>query len=107
MYQSSPIDYSVLKECKELAHMEYFVNPHGSLFKLTQGEFDFIMDLIREDNPVKPKTGEVSRYTKQDFMQQVYMEEEGYNTLIALLKNKKNLILQGAPGVGKTFAARR
>lgn len=31
--------------------MEYFVNQQGSLFKLTKGEFDFIMDMIRENNP--------------------------------------------------------
>lgn len=30
-----------------------------------------------------------------------------YDTLTNLLKNKKNIILQGAPGVGKTFAAKR
>lgn len=35
------------------------------------------------------------------------MTEERYNILTVLLKNKKNLILQGAPGVGKTFAAKR
>lgn len=46
-------------------------------------------------------------YTKADFLSQVYMTEERYDTLVALLKNKKNLILQGAPGVGKTFTARR
>lgn len=46
-------------------------------------------------------------YTKEDFLSQVYMTEERYDTLAALLKNKKNLILQGAPGVGKTFAAKR
>jgi 5-methylcytosine-specific restriction protein B len=46
-------------------------------------------------------------YTKEDFLSQVYMTEERYDTLIALLQNKKNLILQGAPGVGKTFAAKR
>ena len=27
--------------------------------------------------------------------------------LVSVLKNKKNIILQGAPGVGKTFAAKR
>ena len=27
--------------------------------------------------------------------------------MVAVLKNKKNIILQGAPGVGKTFAAKR
>jgi 5-methylcytosine-specific restriction protein B len=46
-------------------------------------------------------------YTKEDFLSQVYMTEERYDTLVALLQNKKNLILQGAPGVGKTFAAKR
>ena len=46
-------------------------------------------------------------YTKEDFLSQVYMAAERYDTLVALLQNKKNLILQGAPGVGKTFAAKR
>ena len=46
-------------------------------------------------------------YTKDDFLQDVYMSEERYNTLAALLLTKKNIILQGAPGVGKTYAAKR
>ena len=35
------------------------------------------------------------------------MSEDDYNTLVGLIKNKKNVILQGAPGVGKTFVAKR
>ena len=35
------------------------------------------------------------------------MSEDEYNTLVQLVSVKKNVILQGAPGVGKTFAARR
>ena len=46
-------------------------------------------------------------YTKQDFLNEVYMTNEQFDTLISLLENKKNLILQGAPGVGKTFTAKR
>lgn len=46
-------------------------------------------------------------YTAEDFLKKVFMEESDYNTLVAVLKNKKNIILQGAPGVGKTFAAKR
>lgn len=46
-------------------------------------------------------------YTAEDFLSEVYMEASDYNTLVAVLKNKKNIILQGAPGVGKTFAAKR
>lgn len=46
-------------------------------------------------------------YTKTDFLEDVYISEEKYETCVSRLKHKKNLILQGAPGVGKTFAARR
>lgn len=103
---SSPIDYLTLKECPELERMEYFQNPQGSLFKLTRGEYDFIIDLIREENPLPQETG-LESYTKADFLDEVYMTEDRYDTLAALLRSKKNVILQGAPGVGKTFAARR
>lgn len=46
-------------------------------------------------------------YTKDDFLNKVYMNEDTYNTLTELLEAKYNVILQGAPGVGKTFAAKR
>lgn len=46
-------------------------------------------------------------YTKDDFLDEVFMSEETYNTLVGLLNAKYNVILQGAPGVGKTFAAKR
>ncbi len=46
-------------------------------------------------------------YTAEDFLDEVYMSGADYQILINLLKNKKNIILQGAPGTGKTFAAKR
>ncbi len=46
-------------------------------------------------------------YTKADFLKDVYISDDKYDTCVSRLKHKKNLILQGAPGVGKTFAARR
>ncbi|MBR3240522.1 MAG: AAA family ATPase [Oscillospiraceae bacterium] len=49
----------------------------------------------------------VDPYDKAAFLNQVYMSGERYDTLVALLKHRKNVILQGAPGVGKTFAATR
>lgn len=103
---TSPIDYATLRGCPELERMEYFQNPQGSLFKLTRGEFDFILDMIREENPVAQEAS-VDAYTKSDFLDEVYMTEKRYENLVAVLRNKKNIILQGAPGVGKTFAARR
>lgn len=103
---TSPIDFSTLKECSELEKMEYFGMQQGSLFKLTKGEYEFILDMIREENPA-PVTKGNTPYTKDDFLKQVYMTEAKYDRLAAVLKKKKNVILQGAPGVGKTFAAKR
>ena len=48
-----------------------------------------------------------TEYTIEKFLEEVYISEEDYYTLVNLLKNKKNLIVQGAPGVGKTFMAKR
>lgn len=104
---ANPVDYKTLKDCQELADMEFFGNPQGSLCKLTKDEYDFIMDIVSEENSSKTQKEEKEPYTKEDFLSQVYMTEERYDTLVGLLKNKNNLILQGAPGVGKTFAAKR
>lgn len=103
---TSPIDYQTLKNSSELERMEYFSNPQGSLFKLTKGEYDFIIDIIRDENPVATEDS-AEKYGKADFLDEVYMSESRYDMLVSVLQNKKNIILQGAPGVGKTFAAKR
>lgn len=46
-------------------------------------------------------------YTKEDFLSEVYMSDEDYEKLKEVLRIKKNIVLEGAPGVGKTFVARR
>lgn len=46
-------------------------------------------------------------YTEDDFLDEVFMSDDEYSQLVGILRNKKNIILQGAPGVGKTFAAKR
>jgi 5-methylcytosine-specific restriction protein B len=48
-----------------------------------------------------------SLYGKDDFLREVYLSEEDYESLRHVLFAKQNVILQGAPGVGKTYAARR
>ena len=58
-------------------------------------------------NDVEDVEIEYPAYSAEDFLEEVYMDEAGYETLVALVRNKKNVILQGAPGVGKTFAAKR
>lgn len=46
-------------------------------------------------------------YTPETFLDEVYIDEADYLTLVNLLENKKNIIVEGAPGVGKTFMAKR
>jgi 5-methylcytosine-specific restriction protein B len=62
---------------------------------------DYTVDNNKEKEVIYPP------YTEDDFLSEVFMDEESYTTLVNLLKAKKNIILQGAPGVGKTFVAKR
>ena len=102
----TPIDFSTLKRIPGLENMEYMKNQQGSFFKVTADEYEIIMELVRGDNPL-PKQEKKEEYTKSNFLDEVYVSYHDYDRLESLLLRKKNLILQGAPGVGKTFAARR
>ena len=60
-----------------------------------------------EDDVEEPVEAVLKPYDEDKFLEEVYMSKPKYDTLVALIKKKKNVILQGAPGVGKTFAAKR
>ena len=64
----------------------------------------FTSDIIDDE---EPPVMEYPAYDAEDFLDEVFMDVTSYETLTALVRNKKNVILQGAPGVGKTFAAKR
>ena len=109
----SPVPYTEILNNPILKKSEPVMNRcQGSLFMLSQDEFDEIMRLIRKDNPTpvedeEEPAEEYAPYGDDDFLQEVYIEKKDYEQLKGLLLRKKNLILQGAPGVGKTFAAKR
>ena len=46
-------------------------------------------------------------YDKDLFLEEVFMNDSEYEKIYKLLMRKKNIILKGSPGVGKTFMARR
>ena len=111
----SPIPYSEILTNPILKNSEPAANRcQGSLFRLTPEEYNELMRLIRINNPEpaveiedEEEVPEYKPYTEKDFLDEVYIGEHQLHTLKSLLLRKKNLILQGAPGVGKTFAAQR
>lgn len=64
---------------------------------------------VGEDDVELPvtSTDHLPTYSKADFLDEVYLPKERYDRLRSLLWRKKNVILAGPPGVGKTFAAKR
>lgn len=60
-------------------------------------------ELLLEEDEIE----DYEQYTEEDFLKEVFMKKEEYDLLSELLLAKKNIILQGAPGVGKTFMAKR
>lgn len=62
-------------------------------------------ELPTDSNASPSKDG--SAYTDDDFLNDVYLDANDLSQLKRLLKAKRNLILDGAPGTGKTFCAKR
>lgn len=59
------------------------------------------------EDDVEETVVELKPYTEDDFLMDVYISDKDYQDLTSLIRKKKNVILQGAPGVGKTWAAKR
>lgn len=69
---------------------------------------DSIQEMLQDtETEGTPKAGAPELYKKENFLNEAFMTDEQYNQLTALLRRKKNVILSGAPGVGKTFIAER
>jgi 5-methylcytosine-specific restriction enzyme B len=100
-----PVLYETLKGIPELENAEPLINHQGSLFKLREEEYEAIRSLIDETNP--PEVPAPKPYTKQMAMDGLFLTEAQFDDALEALREKKNVVLQGPPGVGKTFVARR
>ncbi|MDD5805849.1 MAG: AAA family ATPase [Eggerthellales bacterium] len=76
---------------------------YPDLVAKVEGYFDQESEAAIEDDPVV----ELPEYDREEFLSEAYMDGAAYDTLVGVLRAKKNVILQGAPGVGKTFIAKR
>lgn len=106
----APISWNELKDIPELQNCEVFINNQGSLFKITDDEFDVIQDIIDnkqiEKRLIFPKNY-IKSYDYSNDSDKPFLSEKEFDKIVNLLKVKKNIILQGPPGVGKTFLAKK
>lgn len=58
---------------------------------------------IEEDHPMAVE----APYTIDEAMRGLFLERTEFERILEIWRDKKNLVLQGAPGVGKSFIARR
>lgn len=89
----TPIPFSSLKKLD----CDYTPNKDRGFFPIADSIYNIIMQFAEN----------ILKYTTANFLEEVYADEAAIDDIVWVLNEKKNLILQGAPGVGKTFAAKR
>lgn len=96
----------------------HVVRDRRSLPMATLSESTRRKNLLRELEPLLPAhasdsdvDGDLSEggsvYTRDDALADLFIESAAVDEMLELLRRKKNIILQGPPGVGKTFVAKR
>ena len=104
---TEPVTYEELKAAPGLARCEPIASNHqGSLFSVTPAEFEIIRALI-DDHVAGQKSTSVLPFSKADALEDLFMAEDVLDATLARIRRKKAVILQGPPGVGKTFVAKR
>jgi hypothetical protein len=75
--------------------------------------YDKAVDAPRSEPPASavieesPAPATFEPYAIDDALSEIFLEQASIERLLAIWAEKKNLILQGAPGVGKSFVAKR
>lgn len=102
---TNPIPLEELQQSPALKASEPLINNQGSLFRLTPEEFAAIRALIDDSNvAVEAK---LPSFAVSDALTSLFVAESHFQLMLDSLREKKNIILQGPPGVGKTFVAKR
>jgi len=74
----------------------------------------FAFQLMEDADPPPPPPPPIGgsrprprRYTRQEALQDIFLSGADFDHIIDALERKKNVVLEGPPGVGKTFIAKR
>ncbi len=105
-----PINWSELKNNEELKECSVLRNNQGSLFRILEEEYAIFREIIDTKNTIAKKFLDEKVNKKYNFLEdqdKPFISQEQFLQTVEILKRKKNIILQGAAGVGKTFIARK
>lgn len=100
-FVSNQVTWEQLKQNDSLSGCRIMRNNQGSLFPLEETDFSTIYNLC---STVEDR---LESYTIEEADKDLFLEREDIERMGQTLKRKKNIILQGAPGVGKTYLAKR
>ncbi len=98
----NPITFDELKAIKRLEQASFITNNMGTLKNITEEETKILLELIQSKNELRDDT-----YSFEKLDKEVFLKKEECEKIYSILKEKKNIILEGAPGVGKTYIAKK
>lgn len=67
----------------------------------------FAFELIEGGHGDEEEQGSSDPYTQEEATRGVFLDPDEFEAIVTTLRRKKNVVLQGPPGVGKTFLAKR
>jgi 5-methylcytosine-specific restriction enzyme B len=104
-----PVYWSELKSEPGLFNSIIFKNQQSNLLELQENEYDIIQNIIDNKNILHQKLSEENeaKYSLSEDDDQLFVDERIFTDIISNLNRKKNVILQGPPGVGKTFIVKK